>query len=211
MRNKKTILIIGIILVAIVITLVILAIVLKPDTSQEENNNPVQYIPEGESKLEKYINSLTNNYYIKYSGKFKNNYGEFVNAIVEYTKSDKNFGLRSTELHMHIICESERLYTISSRYKLIIEMGKDSIKTNEYNLVSNFGQEYVNMYQETVKSKKYDVEEYRHNGKILKYYFSGDDVKYIQYDNQEIRVIRVEKKTNTEILVKPTGYKYAIA
>ena len=210
MRNKKTILIIGIILVVTVITLVILAIILKPNNNQGENNNPIQYIPQGERKLDNYTKSLTDNYYIKYSGKFKDNSGEYIDAIVEYTKDSKNYGLRSEELDMHIICQDERLYTISSKYKLIVEIGKESFKINEYNFVSNIGQEYINAYQENINSITYDVEEYRYNGKMLKYYFSGEDIKLINYDNKEIRVIRVEQKTNKELLAKPNGYKYAI-
>ena len=84
------------------------------------------------------------------------------------------------------------------------------LNLNEYNLVSDIGQVFVKAYDENIGSTKYFVEEYLYNGKALKYYFKQDDIKIIKYNEQEIRVIRVEYKANNELLQKPNGYTYGI-
>ena len=65
-------------------------------------------------------------------------------------------------------------------------------------------------YDFLVIHMEYDVEEYLFNGKSLKYYFKDSGVKLIRYNGQDIKVIRLEKNTNKEMLIKPEGYKVAI-
>lgn len=206
-KKKLLIIIIGILVVtAIGITIVLIT---KNNQPMEE---PIVINPNVKvaGKLKDYIINLSDNYYIKYSGKFKNNSDELVDAIVEYTKDGENFALRSSELDMHMICEKDKLYSISYRYKMMIVMGRRTFDISEYNLVSDINQIYVDSYKEKIKSTEYDVEEYLFNDKVLKYYFKGSDIKLIRYDNQDIKVIRLEKNTNKEMLKKPEGYKIAI-
>ncbi len=209
--NKKK-LIIGMIAVFVMIAITITIVLIVKNDKQEID---VPVIPNPNVKvtgnLKEYIGNLTENYYIKYSGKFKDNSGELVDAIVEYTRDGESFALRSSELDIHMICEKEKLYSISYRYKMMIQMGRQSFDISEYNLVSDINQIFVNSYKEKVNNMDYDVEEYLFNGKGLKYYFKDSDIKLIRYDGQDIRVIRLEKTTNNEMLKKPEGYKVAIA
>jgi len=208
--NKSKV-IIGIICVLVVLAITVTVVLIKKNNNQSIDEtvkvNPNVKVT---GNLKDYIANLPENYYIKYSGKFKNNSGEFVNAIVEYTKNKENFALRSSELGMHMICEQDKLYSISSRYKIIMLMGKQSFDISEYNLVSDINQIYVNTYKEKLNNAEHTVEEYLFNGKVLKYYFKDNDIKLIKYDSQDIKVIRLEKNTNDELFVKPEGYAYAI-
>lgn len=214
--NKKITLVITVLVVIILAVAIILGINRKttntglPADNNENKNNQVDIGDEFVSKLQQYLEILGNNYYIKYSGKFKNNSGEKISAIVEYTKSDSDYGLRSSELEMQLIWEGQKLYSISNKYKMIVEMGRDSIDISEYNLVSDIGQIYVKSYIEKIGNIEYDVEEYLFNEKNIRYYFIGNDIKIIRYDGEDIKVIRLEKNTNAELLKKPTDYDYAI-
>ena len=204
---KKILVVAGIVLLLLIVTGAIIITVKYLNNGEHEDTNVVVPNIKVTGKLDEYIKNLTDNYYIKYSGKFS----ELVDAIIEYTKDGNNYGLRSSELDMHLICQGSKLYSVSSKYKLIVEMGRDSFKISEYNLASDIGQTFVKSYQENINSTIYDVQEYTYNGKNLKYYFKDSDIKLIRYDGQDIRIIRLENKTNTELLVKPEGYTYAIA
>jgi hypothetical protein len=212
--NKKNIIIITSIIVLIIGIAIIVGITTnKPnDEIPQENgkNNTINSDIKITGKLAEYMKSLSDNYYIKYLGNFKDTNSETVNTIVEYTKDGQSFGLRIDELEVQMIYDGKDLYSISNRYKIIVQMGKESFDIGEYNLVSDIGQTYINSYTEKVKNKKYDVEEYAYNGKTLKYYFIDNDIKLIKYDDRDISVIRVEGKPNSALLTKPEGYTYAI-
>ena len=215
MNKKKVIIIVGIILVVVTIVTTIIFLVLKNKNKEQptdKNNNNVVVYQEAKvvGKLAEYIKGLTENYYIKYLGNFEDNIKNKINAIVEYTKSGDKFALRSTELNMHMIAEEERLYSISNRYKMIVEMGLKSFDISQYNLVSDFGQTFVKSYKDKISDKEYDVEEYRFNGNSIKYYFLNNEINLVKYNSETIKIIRVEKKTNSELLIKPDGYSYAI-
>lgn len=207
-KKKLLIIIIGALVIIAITTTVVL--IIKNNKKPIDNPNLTNPGVNVTGNLKEYIGNLSENYYIKYSGKFKNNSGELVNAIVEYTKEGENFALRSSELDMHMICEKEKLYSISYRYKMMILMGRQSFNISEYNLVSDINQIFVSSYKEKVNSTEYDVEEYTYNGKVLKYYFKDGSIKLIRYDGQDIKVIRLEKITNKEMFVKPEGYSVAI-
>lgn len=209
MDKKKVLIIVTSILVVLAITI---TVILIPKQDDKPIDKPVVPNPSVKvtGKLKEYIVGLTNNYYIKYYGEFKNNNGEFVNSILEYTKNGENFGLRSSELDMHMICEKDKLYSISERYKMMILMGRETFDISEYNLVSDINQIYVNSYKEKVNNTEYDVEEYLFKEKVLKYYFNESDIKLIKYDGREIKILRLEKNTNNEMLVKPQDYTVAI-
>lgn len=210
MDKKRLLVIIGVILVAIAIIVTTILFVINKDKQVIDEYDVVDNNIKVTNKLEEYIANLTDNYYIKYSGKFKNNSGELVNAIIEYTKAGDKFAFRSNEINMHLICENETLYSISHSYRLIISMHKKSIDTSEYNLASDIGQMFVKSYKEIIGNTEYDVEEYLYNGNVLKYYFKDNDIKLIRYNGQDIRIVRLEKQTNAELLVKPSGYSYGI-
>ncbi len=207
--NKKIIIIIGIVLVLIIGAVVGIVVVNKLNSAQVNNggeNDITNQISNDSSKLGTYLSGLTNNYYIKYSGDFKSNSGESINAIVEYTKDGKDFALKSTALDMHLICTEDKLYSISHTYKMIVEMNKESFDISEYNPASNIGQTFIKSYKESLNNTEYDVEEYTYKGNTVKYYFKGTDLRIIRYNSSEILIIRVEKNTNTNLLVKPNGY-----
>lgn len=205
MNKKKTLIVIGIVVV-IVLTLVIIILVTNNDNSQMVDNTSDIIPTNTKGKLQSYIDNLTDNYYIKYHGKFKNNSGELVNAVIEYTKDGKNYGFRSTELDMNLVGDNEKIYSISHRYELIVGMDKKNIDIREYNFASDIGQVFIKSYIENMKDKQYEVEEYIFNGKTLKYYFIGEDIKLIRYDGQDIQIIRIEKQSNVELLKKPDWY-----
>ncbi len=205
--DKKKILtvIIGVLVIlAITITVILVVAFEKQPVDEPVIANPNIKVT---GNLKDFIDKLPQNYYIKYSGKFKNNSDEYVNAIVEYTKDGENFALRSSELDMHMICEKDKLYSISYRYKMMMLMSRHSFDISEYNLVSDINQIYVNSYQEKLNNTEHNVEEYLFNSKVLKYYFKDNDIKLIRYDGQDIKVIRLEKITNKEMLIKPEDYK----
>lgn len=207
--NKKKTLIIFITLIFVISAIITTVIVITNGDDEVVDNNLLDHSVKVTGKLQQYIANMGENYYIKYSGTFKDVTEKQVKGIVEYTKSGESFALRSTELDMYLICEKDTLYSISHRYKLMINMSKESFNINEYNLVSNIGQVFVNTYKEQIDNTEHDVEEYQYNGKQLKYYFKEDNIRLIKYDGQEIRIIRFENKSNLELLTKPTGYKGA--
>lgn len=206
MKKKKYIIVFGIII--LLITIIIIALItIKTENNGSGNNNETNYNVKITGKLKEYVNQLTNNYYIKYSGKFNNTEGKKVNAVVEYTRDGDNFAIRSIELDTYVVSKKDDLYSISHNYKLIMKMNKHNFNTNEYNLASDIGQIFVKTYTESVNNTNYYVEEYMYNGKVLKYYFKDNDVKLIKYDGEDIMIIRLEKKTNMELLTIPQGYK----
>ena len=107
---------------------------------------------------------------------------------------------------MHIVCEKETLYNIVNRYEMIVEMDRKNFDINEYNLASDFGQVFVKSYKEKLNNTECDVEEYVLNSNTIKYYFVGNDIRLIRYKNQDIKIIRVEPKVNSTLLVKTEGY-----
>lgn len=208
MTKKKTLLIIIVLIViAIIIASIVLVVNKTPeDTNKDNNISNVQNQNTG--KLQSYISKLGDDYYIKYSGKFKDNNKKYVDAIIEYTKSGEDYGFRSTEINMYLLYKDKKMYSISHRYKIIVELGM--LNVDEYNLASDIGQVFVKAYTENMGSTSYDVEEYLHYGKTLKYYFKDNDIRLIKYDEQDIRIIRVEYEAKQELLAKPDGYTYAI-
>lgn len=217
-NNKKKIILFGVILViviAVIIGIVILiSNVLKSpndvNNDNHNNNTPNNSVINKEAKLTgklaDYIKDLTENYSIKYHGKFKNVSGEMVESIVEYTTNGKDYALRTTDLDIDLICRGTTLYSISHRYKMIVEMDKSNVDISEYNLVSDIGQTFVKTYKESINGTEYEVAEYDYNSNPIKYYFKQNDVKLIRYNSEDISIIRVEKKTNNELFVKPEGY-----
>lgn len=207
--KKKKLLIALIIILVITIAIVTVVIVKNINSDEPSNNNVINHSIKVTGKLQSYIANMGDNYYIKYSGKFRDDTDNLVQSIVEYTKSGEDFALRSTEMNMYLICEKDTISTISHRYKMIVDMPKTSFNISEYNLVSNIGQVYVDTYKEKIENTEYDVEEYLYNGKTLKYYFKEEDIRLIRYDGEDIKIIRLETKANTELLTKPTGYTNA--
>lgn len=212
--NKRKLVSIFVIILVLLIAIVSVVVIVNSMKNNQNNNTGVNNNEAGQnanlsSKMSEYMNSLTDNYYIKYSGSFKNNYGEVVNTVIEYTKAGKNYALKATDLDMHIICENDTLYSISHIYQMIVSMNKESVDIREYNLVSNIGQNFVKEYKEVVNNIEYDVEEYDFKGNIIKYYFYANDIKLIKYNLNEIKIIRVEKNTNNNLFVKPQGYTNA--
>ncbi|MBQ8043293.1 MAG: hypothetical protein IJ272_03985 [Clostridia bacterium] len=209
MDKKRIVVIISVVLLVIAIIATVVLIPRNDDEQVGDDNDVINHSVKVTGKLQEYIINLTDNYYIKYSGKFKNNSGELVNAIIEYTKDGDNFAFRSSEINMYLIGERQTLYSISHSYKMILTMPKTSLDTSEYNLASDIGQTFVKSYKENIGSTEYDVEEYLYNGNQLKYYFKENDIKLIRYNSEDIRTIRLEKQTNKELLVKPSGYANA--
>ncbi len=213
--NNKWLIIMGIALIIIAVAIGIILLVTGEDEDivKGPEKEPV-YVPSDSTKLEgrvaTYIDELGENYYIKYVGKFKDNTSNLIDAVVEYTKDKQNYGFRSSDLSMHLIYDGAKLYTISHSYKLIIDILPKSVDMSEYNLLSNIGQVFVKSYNEKVGSSKYEVEEYVHDDVAIKYYFLEGNIKIIRYGDREIRVIRLEKNSNKEILTKPSGYSYTI-
>ena len=205
--KKKRIIAFSVILIVVAIVSGIVICIIKNDVPNDiGKNNEIPTVTTN-GKLQDYIANLTDNYYIKYHGKFKNNSGDLVNAIIEYTKDGEKCAFRSTELDMHLVCDKDKLYSISHRYELIVSMNKQNLDVREYNLASDIGQVFVKSYKENVDKKEFDVEEYLFNGNTLKYYFKDSDIKLIKYNGEDIKIIRVEKQTNSEMLVKPDWYK----
>lgn len=208
-KNKLLIIVIVVILIILIVGVTIWFLT-KNRSSEPIGENNIDYSVKDPGKLKQYIANLTDNYYIKYSGNFKDNAGEYTKAVIEYTKDGENFAFRSSEIDMYLICEKETLYSISHRYRIIIALGKNSIDTSEYNLASDIGQTFINAYKESIGSTEYDVEEYLYSGNSIKYYFKDNDIKLIKYNGQDIRIIRLEKQTNDDLFVKPSDYSFAI-
>jgi len=208
-KNKLWIILsIGLVLIAVVVVIVILVTNQQEEIRQDSTNNISNVQNHNTGMLQAYIANLSDNYYIKYYGKFKDNFNEYVDSVIEYTKSGENFGFRSNEINMYLVYKDKKLYTISHRYKLIVEIAR--LNLNEYNLASDIGQVFVKGYNEYIGSTEYAVEEYLYNGNTLKYYFKDNDIKLIKYDEQDIRIIRVENKANQELLTIPSSYSYGI-
>lgn len=214
LNKGKKIIILSIVLLLIVVGVTIIRVKYINKEPTNPGPNPSQNGQEGSNnselkvtgKLLEFIKGLENNYYIKYSGKFKNSLGQKQTAFVEYTKNGQDYALIANDLDIQLVCEGNTLYSISHIYKMIVKMNERHFDISEYNLISDIGQTYVKSYKEKIKKIEYDVEEYDFNGKAIKYYFIGNDIKLIKYDTDDISVVRVEKKTNKQLFVKPKGY-----
>ena len=121
-KNKLWIVILVAILIVILIIGMVVLLTQKPDEVQNNEDDIQNVQTQNTEKLKQYIAKLGDNYYIKYSGKFKNNADEYIQSVVEYTKSGKDFGYRSSEINMNLLYKEGRFYTISHRYKLIVEI-----------------------------------------------------------------------------------------
>lgn len=214
MKKKKLIiiLIVTIVLIAICIGLVVLFNKGENlNTGVNNNDTPNVQQVQVTGKLKKYIESLGNNYYIKYYGKFKNVKEELQQAVVEYTLKNNDFAMRSQEIDMRIVCTGDVLSTISDRYKIIVDISKNSFDTTEYNLASDFGQTFVKSAKEKLNKIEYDVEEYKYYDNNIKYYFLEDNLKFIMYNEEQIKILRLEYKTNSEMFTIPGNYEKLIA
>lgn len=214
MKKKKLviILIITIVLIAICIGLVVLWSKAE-NVNTGTNNNESQKVQQVKvtGKLKEYIEGLNENYYIKYSGKFKDEKSTLKQAIVEYTLKGSDFAIRSTEINLQMVCMNDVLSSISNRYKIVVEMSRNSFDTTEYNLASDFGQTFVKSSKEKLNKIEYDVEEYKHFDNTIKYYFLEDNLKFIMYNEEQIKILRLEYKTNNEMFVIPSDYEKVIA
>lgn len=214
MKKKKLviILIVTIVLIAICIGLVMI-FNKKQNTNVGTNNNESQNVQQVKvtGKLKEYIERLNENYYIKYSGKFKDEKSTLKQAIVEYTLKGSDFAIRSTEINLQMVCMNDVLSSISNRYKIVVEMSRNSFDTTEYNLASDFGQTFVKSSKEKLNEIEYDVEEYKHFDNNIKYYFLEDNLKFIMYNEEQIKILRLEYKTNNEMFTIPSNYEKLIA
>ena len=208
MKRKGVIIaIIVVLIVAVGVGIAIFLVNKNNNTDEPTKTNNYGKITNIEGKIKEYLSGLGNNYAIKYSGKFEDNSGERITALVEYTKDMDNYAIKSNELDLYIVYEEGKARSISNRYKMVAKIPASGIDITKYNYVSDFGQEYVRTYDEEIEDKYYQVEEYKKDEDVIKYYFLDSEIKIIKYNDETIRVIRVEKKTNRELFEVPNGYK----
>ena len=212
--NKRKLKIVCIIAVGVAILGLIVFFIIKKINSVPTNNNITNEVNQSNvevtGKLLNYIDKLKDNYYIKYSGSFKDNSGEYKQAIVEYTKLNDKFAIKSAELDMNVVYDGKNINSVSDKYNIIVKMVQTAFNLNEYHLVQNIGQTYVKSYKDYISGKLYDVEEYKLYDNTYKYYFKENDLKMIEYNGKTIKILRVENDTNAEMLVLPEGYKIMI-
>ena len=158
-------------------------------------------------KLKTYIEMLGDNYYIRYSGNFYDQTDTLVKAIIDYTKKGSDFAIKSTELNVRVVYNKQVAYTMSDRYKLIATVPVSSIDIKDYNLASDIGQEFVKQNRETINGQTYDIEEYVYNNNVLKYYFDKSELKIIKFNDNEIRIMRYQKKVNNDLFEIPNDYE----
>ena len=206
--NKKVLIILIVLVIVIIGTIITMLLVNKDDINNEFIN------PYGETqadirvtgRLKTLLEGLGNNYQIKYSGKFKNETGEEVQAIVEYTRRESDHALKANELEMHLVKEGDILNSVSKRYQMIVKMRPTSFDISTYNLISDMGQTYIKSSKKKLDGKNYDVEEYKLNENSIEYYFLDGQIKRIMYNDKEIKVLRVEKNVNTLLFDLPRDY-----
>lgn len=210
MNKKRLIIIVTILLVAIIIGVVVYFVTKGNDTNINNPSNEEKPQLQVTGKLLNYLGSLTDNYYIKYSGKFVDDLGGYKEATVEFTKSKEKFAVKSAELNMNIVYDGEKINGISSRYNRVVQMSKSSFNLNKYHLAADIGQTYIKSYEEKLDGMNYDVEEYSYYQDSLKYYFKDDVLKIIKYNDMTIKVIRMEKITEQSMLKIPDNYEIVI-
>ena len=203
---KKKIIICLAILILVIIVLLLVFLLPKGNIGQEgKTNNETSINVTG--KLEQMIKKLNNNYTIKYSGDFLNEDNKVINAIVEFTRFNENFAIKSDSLGLHFVCENGKLKSVSTRYKMIVVMPESAINTELYNPLDDFGQTFNKSYVEQIDDKEYEIEEYTYNNTTYKYYFLNDEIKIIKYNDLTIKVIRIQYGVNRELFNLPTNYK----
>lgn len=210
--NKKKFIIV-ILAIALV---VVLAVIIVHYTKNNQNliDSKKENIVSGESRLKNYIASLKENYYIYYTGEFKDINGIYKKASIYFSKSGKNYAIKSDDLSLHVVLKENKLYNISHTYKMVIVMNKDSLNLAGYNLISLDGKEYVKSKQEKIEKTLYYVEEYKTNEENISYYFAGDSLKKIQIqrDGKEQNVLfTVENTTRQDLFVINEDYEMTYA
>ena len=216
--NKRKVLVIGVgvLIIIAVILAVVLTIIFWPEDSEKPNDVVIStpiVSTNVNGKLANYIRNLGEEYYIKYSGQFgKSNFNTaLVDANIEFTKKGENSAIYSNELNIHVLVKGEDTYNILHKQKLLLKSKLPlRFSTEPYNLISDFGQIYVNEKEVKIDGVKYVYQEYTYEQSIIRYYFVGDNLSHIRIilDGNERKInIRVDKKVNEELFKLPEIYK----
>lgn len=218
MNMKKNWKIIIVILAIIVILSIGLIMYKYIKDRVKDNINGENKVVETEKLLGKYVNILSGNYYIRYSGKFKNLSGDEQQATVEVSKKDKSIAMNSSELGIGFIDNGEVSYSISHRSKTVIKISNSNQLEKDVDdyifikNVENFENEYLGSGEEKIDGVKYEYEDYKESeNAILRYYFLRGELKYIKLsknDNETIvQVIDINNKSKENLFKVPSGYK----
>lgn len=167
-------------------------------------------------RLANYIKGLGDSYYIRYTGEFgKTGLNEgLVQATVEYTKRGIETAIVSKEINMQVVTDGEYVYNVADKLKTILKAKLPILfETEEYNLISDFGQQYVADVKTVVADVEYIYQEYEYEGVKIRYYFVGEDLRYIRIltaDKDRKINIRVDRHTKNSLFELPEGYNTQI-
>lgn len=214
--RKKIITIISLILICIVVVAVAVTINL---VNRDDGKDKVIIDGKNELKnvtgrLKTYIEGLGDNYYIRYIGQYgkRGLNTELVEGTVEFTKKGPETGTFFKEINFHVVTDSKYAYNIIHSYDMVVRVQLPvDFNIKEYNLISDFGQRYIADVSTTVLDVDYIYQEYEYNDCKIRYYFAGDELRYIRVvtgeSDRKIN-IRIDRHTKQELLEVPKEYKW---
>ncbi len=218
-KNKKRIkLAIYLLVIAVLLLITAVAIIARINKPQVIVDSTEVNLKHVNGRLKEYITGLGDSYYIRYLGEFgKDKWNEDVmEATVEYTKEGTSEALYSKELKRHVVTKGDDVYAILKSFQLVVEAKKPiDFDATEYNLVSDFGQNYV----ADVKVKENDVEyvyqEYTFGETKIRYYFVDKELRHIKIvegeTERKINVIVDRKTVKKELFNIPENYTHTKA
>ena len=214
--KKKKIIIVSVIAAVVIFSILTVIFVLA---NRDDGKDKVIIDGKNELKnvtgrLKTYIEDLGDNYYIRYLGQFgkRGLNNELVEGTVEFTRKGPETGTLFKEINFHVVTDSKYAYNIIHNYDMVVrvELPVD-FNIKEYNLISDFGQRYIADVSTTVLDVNYIYQEYEYNDCKLRYYFIGDELRYIRVitgeSDRKIN-IRIDRHTKQDLLEVPKEYNW---
>lgn len=212
-KNKKKMWIWMALVILVVAGIVIAGIKIKEHMDEDkiivDGTNSMKNVT---GKLADYIKGLGDNYYIRYIGEIgkKSLNEDLVEGTVEYTQNSISTAIYSEAINMRVVTDGQYTYNIADKYRLILKAKLPiRFETEEYNLISDFGQKYVADVKTKVADVDYIYQEYIWNDAKIRYYFVGEDLRYIRIvvgENDRKINIRVDRHTKNDLFEVPKDY-----
>lgn len=190
------------------------------------NDNEENEVQEQEQKISKAYNALNNafsgdNYIISLEGELDDEEGietitmakKGENLYTNITSASQNVSMMYKDNVTYMILEDQKMY-MTSEGKDESVFGEDTMIISKENLQQIYDRDFQTG-KETIDGTEYDYEEYKlDDGTTEKYYFTGDDLKYIKiiYEDgteEEMAVNALSAEVDDNLFEIPSDYALA--
>lgn len=215
---KKILRIVLILILAIIIVFAVAGCGKKEENTQEEQK--IDVVNDTKSRTYKAFSKINDDYVLSIEGKEDFGEGEeTINIVMAVKGKNLSMNLKSDSEHMGIIYKDNTTYIILYGEKSYLkEEGKDEDALEDMTIFSAEDldkikdKEYITG-KETIEGKEYYYEEYKddNDNEIIKFYFQGNDLKYIKNISEEeevlLKVNELSSKVDDSLFDVPSDYK----